>query len=105
METELRRYQDDPAAAIEELKRQYPTVWRVVIDERDEKMAQAIRRGLTGKGVAVVGDGHVDGMLRRLTDLDVSTYRLGDVRADRLPKPAGDFHVGFTLDLPPQDLS
>ncbi len=90
MEEELQRYQNDPAAALEELKRQFPTVWRVVIDERDDHMARAIRHGLMGTtlGVAVVGDGHVGGIMERLSDLDVTSYRLPDVRAGQLPKPA-----------------
>ncbi len=106
MEDELQKYQDDPGAALEELKRQFPTVWRVVIDERDEHMARAIRRGLMGStvGVAVVGDGHVGGILERLSDIDVTTYRLPDVRAGRLPKPesvpesgGSDMSYGFDL--------
>ncbi len=108
LEDELQKYQDDPAAALEELKRQYPTVWSVVIDERDEHMARAIRHGLQNArlGVAVVGDGHVGGILARLSDLDVTAYRLPEVRAGALPKPApapthgsGPSDVSFGYDL------
>lgn len=109
MEAEIRRYQEDPNAAIGQLKQQFPTVYRVVIDERDEHMVQGIRRGLMGRrlGVAVVGDGHVEGMLRRLQDIEVTTYRLSDVREGRLPKPEGleatgdaeDVRFGFDVEL------
>lgn len=106
MEAEIKRYQDDPDAALNELRRQYPTVWRVLIDERDERMAGAIRQALAGArlGVAVLGDGHVPGVLRRMGGIDVEVYRLADVREDRLPRPEGvasgtSERVSFGFDL------
>lgn len=90
VEADIRRYQDDPVAALAELERTFPTVYRVMIDERDEIMAYKLRnvsqRGLDV--VAVVGDGHVEGLQKRLQDLDVTVYRLDAVRDGRLPKPA-----------------
>ncbi len=105
LEAELQKYQDDPNAALDELKRQFPTIWRVVIDERDEHMAKAIRHGLMGAtlGVAVVGDGHVGGIMERLSDVEITAYRLPDVRAGNLPKPApqvpGPSDMSFGFDL------
>ncbi|MGB0651933.1 MAG: TraB/GumN family protein [Thermoplasmatota archaeon] len=89
VEEEIGRYQDDPTAVLDELGRQFPTVRRVVLDERDILMAKAIRHGMAGieAGVAVVGDGHVGGLLKRLGDLEPTVYRLADVREHRLPKP------------------
>lgn len=94
IEDEIQRYQADPGAVLDELGRHFPTVRRVVIDERDELMARRLRDGLVGivHGVAVVGDGHVNGMIRHLSEMapevDTTVYRLADVREGRLPKPA-----------------
>lgn len=101
VEGEIRRYQEDPAAAMEELRQRFPSLHRVVIEDRDRHMAQRIRRGLVGRrhGVAVLGDGHVDGILRHLEDVEVETYRLADVREGRLPRPSG-FRFGFDVTLP-----
>lgn len=105
IEDEIQRYQDDPAAVLDELGRHFPTVRRVVIDERDELMARRLRDGLGGilHGVAVVGDGHVNGMLRHLAEMapemETTVYRLGDVREGRLPKPT----VPRTIDAPETD--
>lgn len=115
VEEEMRRYQEDPEAVLEELQHDFPTVHRIVIAERDELMARRIRRHLAGRrhGVAVLGDGHVGGVLRHLSGLDVEVHRLADVRAGRLPKPiaatgapgeTGSVRFGFQAawDGPPQ---
>ncbi len=110
VEQELARYQDDPPAVLGELRAKFPTLHRVLIAERDERMAARIRAGLSGArhGVAVVGDGHVGGMLERLSDLAPTVYRLSDVREGRLPRPTTPVatgsteSVGFSLFGPPQ---
>lgn len=96
IEDEIRRYQEDPDKALGELERSFPTVHRIVIAERDALMARRIAHLLHGArhGVAVVGDGHVPGMLRLLDDLKPTVYRLADVREGRLPRPAGSLATG-----------
>lgn len=103
VEAELRKYQDDPAAVLAEVQRKFPTVHRIVIAERDQRMAQRIRAGLAGArhGLAVLGDGHLNGMLPLLADLKPTVYRLPDVRAGRLPRglvaTGTTEKVGFTV--------
>lgn len=106
VEAELTQYSADPEKALDELGDRFPTLRRVVIDERDTFMARRIRNGLRGVplGVAVVGDGHVPGLLRHLSDLDVTAYRLDDVRQGRLPRPdpreaTGNARVSFGFDV------
>lgn len=96
VEAELKRYQEDPDKALEELRRQFPTIHRIVIAERDAVMARRIAHLLKGArhGVAVVGDGHVPGLMRLLDDLKPTVYRLADVREGRLPRPAGTLATG-----------
>jgi len=98
IEAEIRRYQEDPAAALDELKAKFPTLHRIVIAERDATMARRIAKLLEGArhGLAVVGDGHVPGMVALLDDLHPTVYRLKDVREGRLPKPAASVATGDT---------
>jgi pheromone shutdown protein TraB len=101
IEAEIRRYQDDPAAALEELRGKFPTLHRIVIAERDAIMARRIARLLPGTrhGLAVVGDGHIPGLVALLGDLKPTVYRLADVREGRLPRPAGSLATGSTTDV------
>lgn len=87
---EIQRYQDDPEAALSELHDTFPTVHRIVIAERDQLMGRRIRALLAGArhGVAVIGDGHVGGVLRELDGIEVEVFRLDDVRGGKLPKAA-----------------
>lgn len=88
VEAEIAKYQSDPEAAMRHLQRQFPSIHRVLIEERNAVMAQRIRAGLRGArhGIAVLGDGHVDGIVAILADLRPETFRLEAVRQGRLPK-------------------
>ena len=101
IEAEIRRYQEDPATALEELRVKFPTLHRIVIAERDALMARRMARLMPGTRhvVAVVGDGHVPGLLGFLSDFAPTVYRLQDVRAGRLPKPAASVATGSTTEV------
>ncbi|HET6398417.1 MAG TPA: TraB domain-containing protein [Candidatus Thermoplasmatota archaeon] len=99
VEAEIRRYQEDPEATMGKLATDFPTIHRIVIAERDERMARhlrsAVRQGLSV--VAVVGDGHLVGMLPMLADLHPVVHRLADVRAGRIPQaPPQSLATGST---------
>lgn len=101
IEAELRRYQENPAAALEELRVKFPTLHRIVIAERDALMSRRIARILPGARhvLAVLGDGHVPGMVEFLSDFHPTVYRLDEVRQGRLPRPAGSLATGTTTDV------
>lgn len=92
VDQELAEYAADPVKTLTELRDKFPSIHRVVIAERDAWMVARIRRGLGPgqRGVAVVGDGHVDGMLALLDDVPTTTFRLPDVQSGRLPRIAPD---------------
>ena len=98
IEGEIRRYQEDPAAALEDLRGKFPTLHRIVIAERDAIMARRIAKLLPGArhGLAVVGDGHVPGLISLLGDFQPTVYRLADVREGRLPRPPASLATGTT---------
>jgi pheromone shutdown protein TraB len=82
VEQEIARYQTNPDAYIQELAKEYPTLKRVLLDERNTHMADRLRRLLQThpRIVAIVGDGHVDGLVRLLDDVAPRVVRLGELQ-------------------------
>ena len=81
-EEELRRLRERDVLTelMEELGRAMPDLKRVLIDERDAYLAQRIREVSGQRLVAVVGAGHVEGMLRALRDArDVDLHAIDTV--------------------------
>lgn len=89
IEAQMAQYQEDPEAVFREMRQKLPSVYRVVLEERNQVLADNIRIGLAGsrRAVAILGDAHLPGVLERLQGLEMTVYRLGDVRSGRLPKP------------------
>jgi len=87
VEEELARYEADERAVMEEFAAHLPTAKRILIDERDEHMANTLRDLHRAKGdvLAVVGDGHIDGLRARLSDEAVQVVRLKQLRARSEP--------------------
>ena len=88
IEKELERYHKDPEGYLKEVGRQFPTIHRVLIEERNEHMATELRRlsGEHERVVAVLGDGHIDGIAKMLQDLHPVVHRLKDLQRP----PGGD---------------
>ena len=82
VERELEEFQSNEEGYMGLMAQNYPTVKRVLIDERNEHMAKAILKaeGQFGSVMAVVGDGHVEGIRRLLSREDLVAYRLKDLR-------------------------
>jgi pheromone shutdown protein TraB len=69
---------------MEQIGKKFPTIKRVLIDERNMYMVQKLV-GISGQHervVAVVGDGHVPGLSKLLTEKNIAfeTVRLSDLR-------------------------
>ncbi len=83
----------------------FPTLKRILLDERNEHMAKALQGLATRHAnvIAVLGDGHVDGVKRILEEggLDVDVVRLKALRVPRDAPPAGDTtaSASFTYSL------
>ncbi len=88
VEAELDRFYQDERGYLEQFAKELPTVKRVLIDERDAHMADALRQLVVAKGevVAVVGDGHVDGLGKLLQDVPLEVVRLRELQ--RGPPPS-----------------
>lgn len=82
IENEIEMFEEDDSRYIEEFGRRFPSLKRVLIDERNYHMSTAIRK-LVSNGnsvVAVVGDGHIKGISSLLTDLSPTVIRLKELR-------------------------
>lgn len=90
-----REYSKNQAAYIDDMRRKYPTLVRVLIDERNEHMSQEISKVCSThrQVVAVVGDGHVDGLLKLLPEPEkIRVVRLADITDQaRLKKLKDEF--------------
>ena len=101
VERELKRYEADQKAYLDEFSQQFPTIRRILIDERDEHMAAQLRtlEAQHGRIVAVIGDGHVEGVRARLADLQVEVVRLQELR-ETPPATGSEFSFSVTTRTP-----
>jgi len=100
VEAELQRFYQDERAFLGEFARELPTAKRILVDERDVRMATRLRQLHETKGdiVAVVGQGHVDGILRNLAGLPVQIVHLRELR-ERAGSPPSTASANVTLHL------
>jgi pheromone shutdown protein TraB len=82
VEKEMDKYETNEAEYIETLGKGFPSVKEVLIDDRNKHMAEMLDSLSTKhqKIVAVVGDGHIPGLLQSLKSAEVETIRLKDIR-------------------------
>lgn len=83
VEKELDRFASDEDKFMAEIQKAYPSVVKVLIDERNDFMARKLRgiSSVSPTTVAVLGDGHVSGMTRALSEFaEVQIWRLNDLQ-------------------------
>jgi pheromone shutdown protein TraB len=83
VEAELERFEENESEYMELMAQEFPTMKKVLIDDRNDVMASRIAKaeGQYGSVLAVVGDGHVDGITKILARPDLRVLRLKDLRA------------------------
>jgi pheromone shutdown protein TraB len=83
IEKELRRFEEEENNILDAFGKEFPTAKRLLIDDRNRHMARAISElAKEHKNiVAVVGDGHVEGIRTLLLPLEVETIRLRQLRS------------------------
>jgi pheromone shutdown protein TraB len=88
IEKELKRFEENEGYYLESFGKEFPAAKRVLIDDRNLYMAETIKKISQEHEniVAVVGDGHVEG-IRSLLDLsNVEIIRLSQLRETELEK-------------------
>ena len=103
MDREVAQLKGDYTALLEQLGREFPTVKRVLLDERNEHMAArlaALRAEGRERIVAVVGDGHVEGLQALLAAKqlghEVEVVRLRELQA---AEPTGTASYSFSAQV------
>jgi len=92
VDREMDRYAESPEAYTEELRRVSPTTARVLLDDRNEHMAErlvSLRQHGYGRLAAVVGDAHLEGLRSALgrRGLPTEVVRFSELRAATVPSP------------------
>lgn len=101
VEREVERYEDNEAGYLEVLGEQFPSVKRVLLDERNRHMADRIASIASQHEniVAVIGDGHLSAIVEALGDRQVESVRLRDIRHTdpRAQASGGQYSVSYYL--------
>jgi len=103
IEKEMDRYSKDEEKFMNDIQKTYPSVMRVLIEERNSFMAQKLKEISTQSNVivAVIGDGHVPGMKSLLSEFaDVEAWRLEELRNSKEWAENREMTVSFTLSPP-----
>jgi len=99
VETELKRFEEDSERYLKMFGDEFPSIKKVLVDDRNDHMARVIRdineryRDI----VAVIGDGHVDGITELLKDLDPEIIRLKELRNAK-PTDSRSVTVSYSFD-------
>jgi len=86
----MEKYESQEDQYMEVLGEGFPAVKKVLIDDRNKHMAKQISaiHAEHKSIVAVVGDGHVPGLVEALKPLEVETVRLKELRRDAPTAPS-----------------
>ena len=103
VERELKDFEQNEEEYLGVFERQFPTLKKVLIDDRNLLMASRIGQAdeRYGNVVAIVGDGHVEGMRRLLEEREVQVIRLSELRSmDVDPSPSkGTKEAGYSFNI------
>jgi len=99
VEAEMNRYEGNEAQYMDTLGEGFPTIKEVLIDDRNKHMAEALKSLATQHGsiLAVVGDGHVPGLMEQLKPLDLEAVRLKDLRTGNMRPSATGSEVSTSF--------
>ena len=85
MEKELKNFEENSTEYLKMFGDQFPTVKKMLIDDRDRHMARALKNFTTqfSNITAVIGDGHVEGIHQLLnnSNIKVQIVRLSQLRS------------------------
>jgi pheromone shutdown protein TraB len=105
VDVELEKYSANPTGYIEIFAKEFPSVKRVLLDERNDHMAGALRalHAQHQEVLAIVGDGHVDGLLERLRGEAVEAVRLWELKAQPMASHTMTFSFDLKTNPPPKE--
>ena len=82
VEKEMKRYSEEGESLIDDAAKSFPTLKKVLLDDRNVYMAKNLRQleEKYGLVLALVGDGHIPGMSRILKDRELKLIRIKEVQ-------------------------
>jgi pheromone shutdown protein TraB len=100
IEKELKNFEQNSDKYMEAFGQSFPTIKRELVDNRDKYMASRIREYSKkfSRIVAVIGDGHISGITKMLSDLNPEVIRLREIRAMKPMKKTRTSHVEFSYE-------
>lgn len=103
VEKELEDFQENEEVYMTAFEQHMPTLKKVLIDDRNRLMASRIEMAddQYGNVVAIIGDGHVEGIRKLLEGREVQVTRLSELRSmeplsESPEKGSGDVSFSFT---------
>lgn len=106
VESEMQRFENDFDSYIDEVGKKYPTIKRVLIDERNQYMADQIILATEDheRVIVILGDGHVPGISRILKNANIvfESVRLADLRK-QTSKNSDGVSASFSLEYKTSD--
>ena len=101
VEKELEKFEENFDEYINQIGAKFPTIKRVLIDERNYYMVQQLTTANEqyGKIIAVVGDGHIPGLSKLLEkkEIEFETIRLSELRGQK-PVENDSSSASFSLE-------
>ncbi len=84
IEKEIKRYQDNEEQYMDVMESQMPSMSRILIEDRNKFMAKNMKdlEKRYGSVVAVVGDGHISGLIEELDDEELEVIRLKEIMSE-----------------------
>ncbi len=81
IEREIKNFEKDGEKTIKKFEKEMPELKRILIDERNEYMANKLRDILNenNKVVAIVGEGHIVGLKSLLNDFEIKIIHLSQL--------------------------
>jgi pheromone shutdown protein TraB len=98
IEKELKRFEENDEIYLESFEKEFPAAKRVLIDDRNIHMANSIKKINQEYEdiVAVIGDGHVEGIKGLLGPLNVEVIRLSQLRREE-PEKVDEVTISYEI--------
>jgi pheromone shutdown protein TraB len=82
IDKELKKFEVNEKEYLDTFEKQFPSIKKVLVDDRNVHMSNAVREIKKDYRdvVVVIGDGHIEGMRRLLDDLKPEVIRLSELR-------------------------
>ena len=101
VEREIQKYEEASDEYLEQIGEDFPTIKKVLLEERNRHMAKALRELETkfDPVLAVIGDGHINGIAVLLDDREPKVIRLAEVREWEVKEENGAASASFSVNV------